>query len=180
MPAADDLLWTQQLISNLERFGSEAADALRYIQKRGTRVSVHDQPTAARWTADRRIEIHPRYAQLAPDDPYALSLIVHEVRHLQQGPLTALSIYGELEAWQLQFGLLKTWTGHYRTDVSKEDVLQHVMSLHLGWDRAMLEEARRLMQVYAGRQYRVDLLPLYPLPAEVFYRLFGKVPARNC
>ncbi len=29
-----------------------------------------------------------------------LALIVHEAKHLEQGPWLALSVYGELEAWQ--------------------------------------------------------------------------------
>lgn len=168
--------WGKQLLTNLERFGPEAAETLRYIQERGTRVSVHDQPTGARWTLDRRIEIHPSFASLAPDDPYAISLIVHEVRHLQQGLFTALSVYGELDAWQLQFRLLKSWTNHYHADQYKDQVLQQLVALPLGWDRSALQEARRLMQAYAGKQYRVDLLPLYPLPAEASYRLLGAHP----
>ncbi len=179
MTVVDYPSWTQGLVSNLERFGPEATDALRYIERRGTRVSVHDQPTGARWTLDRRIEIHPRYAKLPPDDPYALSLIVHEVRHLQQGFFTALSVYGELDAWQLQFGLLKSWTGQYHADSKKNQVLLRIMSLPLGWDRTVLEGARHLMQDYAGKQYRVDLLPLYPLGAEARYRLFGKLPVNS-
>jgi hypothetical protein len=172
-------IWAAQLVTSLERFGPQAAEALRYIQQRGTRVSVHAQPTGARWTLDRRIEIHPHFASLPPDDPYALSLIVHEVRHLQQGFFTALSVHGELDAWQLQFGLLKTWTSHYHADAHKNEVLEHIMSLPLGWDRSALEDARRLMQAYAGMQYRVDLLPLYPLPAEIMHLFSGKVPAGN-
>src|SRR5512142_3016565 len=177
MSKAEHSAWAGQLLNNLARFGPEAAEALHYIQQRRTRVSVHAQPTGARWTADRRIEIHPRFAQLAPDDPYALSLVVHEVRHLKQGPLVALSVYGELDAWKLQFALLNKWTGHYHLDPHKNRVLQQLMDLPLAWDRAVLEGARRLMQLYAGKQYRVDLLPLYPLPAELAYRIFRKAPS---
>ncbi len=176
---ADYASWSGQLVQSLERFGPEAAETLRYIRERGTRVGVHNQPTGARWTLDRRIEIHPSFASLAADDPYAISLIVHEVRHLQQGFFTALSVYGELDAWQLQFRLLKSWTNHYHADKYKDEVLQQVMALPLGWDRPALEEARRLMQAYAGKQYRVDLLPLYPLPAEARYRILGKRPGKS-
>jgi hypothetical protein len=158
------------------RFGPEAEEALRFIQKRGTRVSVHAQPTGARWTVDRRIEIHPRFVHLAPDDLYAASLIMHEVRHLQQGALTALSVYGELEAWQLQFGFLKSWTGRYHNDPSRGVALEQLMALRLGWDRTVLDEARSLMQAYAGKAYRVDLLPLYPLHREIVFLVSHKQP----
>ena len=179
MATAAQTTWTEQLVSNLEGCGPQAADALRYIRQRGTRVSVHAQPTGARWTLDRRIEIHPRFANLTPDDPYALSLIVHEVRHLQQGFFTALSVYGELDAWQLQFELLKLWTGRYHADARKSELLQQIMALRPNGDRRVLAEARRLMQAYAGKQYRVDLLPLFPLPAEIMYWISRKQPARN-
>lgn len=171
--------WTAHVLENMARFGPEAEAALRYMRQRGTKVSLHEQPTGARWTADRRIEVHPRFAQSGPDDPYAVSLIIHEVRHLQQGPLTALSVYGELEAWQLQFGLIKSWTGRYHADAQRGAVLDQLVSLPLGWDRQVLEDARHLMQAYAGKGYRVDLLPLYPLPDEIIFQVLHKQPTHG-
>lgn len=50
------------------------------------------------------------------------------------------------------------------------------MSLPLGWERETLKRARGLMRAYAGKGYRVDLLPLYPLPAEIRFRLTGRQP----
>ena len=43
------------------------------------------------------------------------------------------------------------------------------MALPLGYDRHVLREAACLMQAYAGKGYRVDLLPLFPLPREIKY-----------
>ena len=161
---------------NLDGFGPEGIAAARYIAQHGTRLSVHNQTTGARWTADRRIEIHPRYAALPTDDPYALSLIIHEVRHLQQGILTALSVYGELDAWQLQFRLLRSVTGRYHPDPGRNATLEQLMLRPLGWDRSVLQRARRLMQSYAGKIYRIDLLPLYPLHSEILFRVIGRMP----
>ncbi len=163
--------WTEQAVNNLERSGPEAQDALRYIQARHTKIGVHDQSTGARWTVDRRIQVHPRYAELPADDAYALSLIIHEVRHLQQGMLTALSVYGEMEAWQLQFRFLHSKLGRYHEDSRRDGILRELMSLPLGQDRGVLERARGLMEAYAGPRYRIDLLPLYPLPREILFRL---------
>ena len=50
------------------------------------------------------------------------------------------------------------------------------MTLPLGWDRAVLRRAVQLMQAYAGKGYRADLLPYYPLGKEVAYRLFKRIP----
>jgi hypothetical protein len=168
--------WIHELLINLDRCGPEAAAALRFIEQRRTKVSVHDQPTGARWTVGRRIQIHPRYAGSPPDDPRVISLMIHEVRHLQQGPLIALSVYGEMEAWQLQFRFLKSKVGHYHQEPHLDSEIQLLMSLPLGWDRRVLQYARTLMQDYAGKAYRIDLLPLYPLPREIVFRLTRAQP----
>jgi hypothetical protein len=44
-----------------------------------------------------------------------------------------------------------------------------LMKLPLGYDRAVLKEAVCLMRAYAGKGYRADLLPLFPLPREIRY-----------
>jgi len=171
MPPADHSAWVSELLAHLDRHGPEASAALQYIEQHRIRVGVHDQPTGARWTIRRRLEFHPRYASGSADDLYAVSLIVHEVRHLQQGRLTALSVYGEMEAWQLQFGFLKRVTGRYHPEPQREAVLAELMQQPLGWDRQVLQHVRELMQSYAGKGYRIDLLPLYPLDREIAFRL---------
>lgn len=106
-----------------------------------------------------------------PADSRVLTLLIHEVKHLQQGVMTALSVYGELEAWQLQFTLY-----HQKTNAKMHPAIEKLLALPFGWDRAVLGQARVLMQEYAGRGYRVDLLPLYPLGKEIRSRLFRKTP----
>jgi hypothetical protein len=172
---SDYFAWMGAMLAGLESYGPEATEALRYIERHGTKLSVHEQPTGARWTIDRRIEIHPRYAT-QPAEARAVSLIIHEVRHLQQGLLTALSVYGELEAWQLQFRFLKKTLGTYDSQADREAIIGQLVAEPLGWNRQVLERARGLMQAYAGKGYRVDLLPLFPLPREILFRLAGRVP----
>jgi hypothetical protein len=176
MSLNDPAGWVTSLLNNMHGSDPEAATAAEFVRRRRTRVSVRNQLTGARWTIDRRIEIHPRYAELPPNDPYAISLMIHEVRHLQQGMLTALSVHGELEAWQLQFAYLKRETGQYHGDPFRETVIEQLMHLRLNWDRVVLENARSLMRAYAGRKYRIDLLPLFPLPSEIRYRLTRRTP----
>jgi hypothetical protein len=176
MSPADHAAWVDELLRHLDRYGPEGTAALAYIQQHGTKVGVHDQPTGARWTIRRRLQLHPRYAATPADEVYAVSLVIHEVRHLQQGRLTALSVYGEMEAWQLQFGFLKRLLGHYHADPQRAAILEQLMQLPLGWDRHVLQHVRQLMQSYAGKRYRIDLLPLYPLHREIAYRLSGRRP----
>jgi hypothetical protein len=41
------------------------------------------------------------------------------------------------------------------------------MTLPLALDRVVLKRAAGLMQAYAGKGYRIDLLPLFPWKQEV-------------
>lgn len=164
------------LLSRLETFGPEAEAAVAYIRGRNVLLSFHAQATGARWRPGRRIELNPAYLPGAAQEPYLASLVIHEVRHLQQGGLVALSVYGELEAWQLQFGFIHGRTGRYHDRAEKDRILGELMRVPLLLKRAPLKVARRLMREYAGPRYRIDLLPLFPMGREILWRLTGREP----
>ena len=165
--------WLDQFLLNLERSGHQGQETQRFLTERHIRLGFHDQPTAARWTITSQIQLHPRYAAEPPDSPYPQSLIVHEVRHLQQGWITALSVRGELEAWQLQFAFLKSLTGRYHELTYRDLIIRELMSYSPNGDRRGLSQVRDLMRAYAGKAYRIDLLPLYPLPEEIRFLISG-------
>ncbi|MFH1183616.1 MAG: hypothetical protein V1755_01065 [Chloroflexota bacterium] len=168
--------WLGQLLKELEESSQAGTEAVQYLRARGVRLGIHDQPTAARWTLGRNIELHPRYAQGSAKAPYALSLVVHEIQHLRQGLTTALSVYGELDAWQVQFNFLRALAGRYPGTAEQARLIRELLGLPLGWDRAVLRSARGLMQRYAGKRYRIDLLPLYPLRHELLYGISRQRP----
>jgi len=165
--------WVDHSLNILDQCGPEGRTALDFIRAHRVNISFHEQPTAARWTLGGHIQLHPRYADGDPGAAYPLSLIVHEVRHLQQGFFTALSVYGELDAWQLQFSFLKNLTGKYHDDPRHDFIIHELVSLPLSMDRNVLLKSRQLMQDYAGRKYRIDLLPLFPLMREFLFYLGG-------
>lgn len=159
--------WVDALVQGLSDVDEETAS---FIVNR--RVSIgfwkKGAHVGAFWLPGRRIYLNLKYFSLQTDpaDPHLYSLIIHEVCHLRQGLQTALSIYGELEAWQLGFRVYQQLTGQpYHQN------LIELMSLPLGTDREILRRAQVLMQVYAGKNYRADLLPLYPFGRELRYRL---------
>ena len=164
------IVWKQAVVQNLA--GLDAAMA-NFIRERRVSISFREcgAHVGAFWLPGNRIYLNLRHYSLRtdPKDPRIQSILIHEIRHLQQGFFTALSIYGELEAWQLQFRVQQELTGEpYHPN------LVELMSLPLGWDRAVLRRAQALMQVYASQAYRSDLLPLYPWGRELKYRLgFG-------
>ena len=160
----------EKLLARLDETGPEGRAARDYLAGRRVRVGLRRQPTGARWTALGGIQLNP--SQLA-DEAYALSLIVHEVRHLRQGVFGALSVRGELEAWQEQFAFLKLQTGKYSASPRHEAIIEELMTLSLD-SRADLQRARALMREYAGPKYRINWLPLYPLGRKIIYWLKSK------
>jgi hypothetical protein len=75
------------------------------------------------------------------DDPWVLMEFVHETRHLEQGFWTALSVYGELEAWQVGFRFYKSLPNSRPLSNPIEELLK----LPLCHDLGTLKEALRLI-----------------------------------
>jgi len=173
MPVPSD--WVRQLLVNLDRAGTVGHATACYVHEKGIHVDIRRQSSGARWSIWRRIDLHPRYAA-SPADAYGLSLMVHEVRHLQQGWIIALSVYGELDAWQHQFKFLRSLLGELWEAREGDGVISELLSLPAGWDRAVLRRARGLMRSYGGPHYRIGLLPLYPLHLELLFRVSGRRP----
>lgn len=101
--------------------------------------------------------------------PEAASLFLHELCHLRQGIATALSVYGELEAWQAGFRYLYDQLGK-----PYPPILAELMALPLVKERKVLQRARFLMQAYASKAYRADLLPLFPWGDELRWQLWER------
>jgi hypothetical protein len=173
----DHALWVRQLLEELEESCEVGAETVRYLREKHVRVSVHRQHTGARWTLIQGIQINPQYTKAATQSSYTLSLIVHETQHVRQGLLTALSVYGELEAWQMQFGFLRRLDGSCPGTAEQSRLIDQLLSLPLGWERTVLRTARGLMKQYAGKRYHVELEPLYPIHHELIFRITHRHPA---
>ena len=175
MPSLNRKAWALQLVDSLEQMGDPGREAAKYLRDHKTYIGFRRvrKNVGAFWTVLKTIHLNTIHFTLEsnPADPRVLTLMIHEVKHLQQGLVVALSVYGELEAWQLQFRLY-----HQMTKVKMHKAIEELMSLPLGWDRLVLQRARELMQEYAGKGYRADLLPLYPLGMELRYRFLSQIP----
>jgi hypothetical protein len=167
---ADKQAWFEQALTILERSGPIGRASVDYIRRRGTRLGFSRQRgSGASWFDWRRLRfgifLNADYADRPSGDPWLCSLVAHEVRHLEQGLLEALSVHGELTAWQLQFDVLQTFAaapaGHTWRELRALDPAS----------RADLERGRELMKALGGPEYRIELLPLLPLPAELAHRL---------
>jgi hypothetical protein len=164
----DHVVWLDNLFSSMADLGDEGRTAVDFLRSRRTQVGFKKaRPSVgAFWTVFGNIRLNSVYYNYntSLDDLRIKTLIVHEVRHLQQGLLTALSVFGELDAWQLEFRIYHRVMGRY-----PHAAIAELMTLPLEYNREVLKKAAGLMQDYAGQGYRIDLLPLYPLGREIRY-----------
>jgi hypothetical protein len=171
----DHSTWLNSFFENLETFEDEGRACVAYLRAHRTKIGFKkNRPsTGAWWTVFRNIYLNSLYYsyEKSLSETRVFTLIIHEVRHLQQGFFTALSVYGELDAWQLEWSIYYRLHGRY-----PHPAIEELMSLPLSWDREVLRRAVGLMQGYAGKGYRVDLLPYYPLGKEIAYRIFKRIP----
>ena len=162
----EHLVWVDRLLEQVSEVGDEGLAAMQYIRKHKTQIGFKRvRPNVgAFWTVFGNIRLNSIYYtyDTSMDDLRMKTLVIHEVRHLQQGISTALSVYGELDAWQLEFRIYYRIKGNY-----PHSAVAELMALPLEYDRALLKKAASLMQVYAGKGYRIDLLPLFPAMREV-------------
>lgn len=153
------------MLSKLSASGPSGRKAVDYITAKNVKLSFAAQPTGARWTplgmtiGPKEIQINPRQeaSTKEAEDAWSISLIAHEAKHYEQGLFTALSVYGELEAWQLQMKVLRD-LGVPPTNLE----LLAIERLKLSHDPKVLQEAVRLMK-QRDPNYRIDLLPFNPL-----------------
>lgn len=171
----DHNTWLNLMFEKLDGYGDEGRATVAYLKARRTKIGFKRTKSSigAWWTIGRNINLNTRYYSYenSLDNTRVYTLLIHEARHLQQGFFTALSVYGELDAWQLEWRIYHQKHGSY-----PKPSIEELMSLPLGWDRDVLRRAVQLMQDYATKKYRADLLPYYPLGKEIAYRLFKKIP----
>ncbi|HEX6036341.1 MAG TPA: hypothetical protein VFY83_18015, partial [Anaerolineales bacterium] len=124
-------VWKENLLDAVTQLGEEGRSAVEFLRSRRTKIGFQQvRPNVgAFWTVFGNIRLNSRYYTYeTPFDELRIkTLIIHEARHLQQGLMTALSVYGELDAWQLEFGIYHRIKGKY-----PHAVIAELMQLPLG------------------------------------------------
>jgi hypothetical protein len=163
----------ENVLKELSKQGTFGKESEAFIRQHQVKLKLRRQThSGAAWTLGGNIQLnaHDYSFDTQPNNPGMLSLVVHEVHHLRQGLLTALSVYGELDAWQVGFNFLQDMTG-----TQLDPVLQELLMLPLGFSREVLKGAANLMKAHSPG-YRIDLLPLYPLHREIAWWVTRKEP----
>ena len=160
--------WLEKYFEKVAASSEEGAAAVRFVRANNIRVGMRRarKSVGAFWKLNRNFYLNSRHYTMesALENPRAWTMFVHEVRHIEQGMLTAMSIYGELDAWQYEFRLFKRLTGK-----TLKPELEEILSLPLNFDRTNLRRAQQLMTKFAGFWYGAWSLPLYPIHKEMLY-----------
>lgn len=160
--------WRERYLEKVSASSEEGAAAVRFVREKKIRVGLRRarKSVGAFWTLGKSFYLNKVHYTMesALENPRAVTLFVHEVRHLQQGIPTAMSVYGELEAWQYDFRLFKKITNK-----TLKPELEELLALPLNFDRAVLKRARQLMTSFAGFWYGAWALPLYPIHKELTF-----------
>lgn len=157
--------WEIDALARLQRCGSLGKHAVNFVANRNVKLTFTPQTTGAKWTligmllGPPVIAINSKQAKAMKEgkDAWSISLIAHEAKHYEQGLFVALSVFGELEAWQLQMRVLRDLKAS-----PSHPALLALEKLKLSHDPQILKEAARLMKE-ASPGYRIDLLPLNPI-----------------
>ena len=160
--------WLEQYFQKVTESSEEGAEAVRFVRANNIRVGLRRarKSVGAFWKFGNAFYLNKVHYTMesALENPRAMTLFVHEVRHIQQGKLTAMSVYGELDAWQIEFRLYKRLTGK-----TLKPELEELLVLPLSFDRSTLKRARQLMTKFAGVWYGAWILPLYPIQKEIVF-----------
>ena len=88
--------WLETYCEKVAHSSTQGREAVEYVRAQKIRVGLRwaRKSVGAFWTLEGRVFLNSvHYTQeSALENPRAWTLFVHEVRHLQQGMLTALSI----------------------------------------------------------------------------------------
>lgn len=182
-------VWRAQLLAIMAKTGP-GEEAVRHITEKGVYIDFRPLDDAGAmylpwwWPSEGfpRPKVYFNASiysvQTPPDDPFMVTLGIHEDFHLRQGVIRALSIQGELEAWQAQYQAYEALAGYKLGWDEEERILtpygeQWARLAQLSPDsREDLALAQTLMaEISSG--YKSPCLPLYPAPAEILYQ-FGQ------
>lgn len=145
--------WAKNILQNLGIAGQEGTDTAGYIFANDVKIVTVDNTATNMWwkvklgakglQIQNTLFVSRFIANKESNDPWALSLFVHETRHLGQGLRTAFSVYGEMEAWQVGFRVYKTFPNHGMVSQFVEELL----GLPLSHDVSVLKQARNLINL---------------------------------
>jgi hypothetical protein len=126
--------WEEQILVRVyDNGGPDAVHGVEYILNNNIHVTVGEPykcfgtgrgrfctgdwqsqyDIGAWYEGDNRILLNPNdgYKSDMMPDPWGLSLVIHEAKHIEQGTFIAFSKTGEMEAWKINLEIFGNLTG---------------------------------------------------------------------
>jgi len=167
--------WLEKYFEKVALSSPEGRGAVEYVRARKTHVGIKKarKNVAAFVSIFRRFYLNSVHftEESSLENPRAWVLFIHETLHLKQGIITTMSIYGELQAWQLENRVYKQITGK-----TLRPIIEELLTLPFNMNRDNLRRARDIMTEYAGKGYGANFLPLYPIHKEILFWITRKEP----
>jgi hypothetical protein len=142
--------WVKKVLNTMLSSGGVGKEKAEYILTHDIKfVSKNKGANNAHWGSkfgwhglamDNTIHYPSSWEGKPANDPWVLSSFAHEAVHLEQGVRTALSVYGELQAWQVGF---RYYLALGKTGVSRE--VRELLKTPLSHDRHVLTQAKNLI-----------------------------------
>jgi len=165
-----DAIWRWQALTNLKQAGPICQQAANYMIAHEVQISFNDPNSLSsqiigdrpHWTLGGNISLASSLSTSHPNNVSALTELVHETKHLEQGVATALSVYGELEAWQTE-AIAEQELGV--VPLLQRLAFRQLLALPPSEGGVTVADLRLAVQIMIADQpgYLVTLLPLYPI-----------------
>jgi RHS repeat-associated protein len=172
--------WEEQVFQNLYDLGGpEGMHAVDYMLQNDVHLIFNQETQPAAWhpwSNDIYLDSDQYSLASDPANPYMLSVIAHEAVHLEQGGLPkAITLAGEVEAWQIGFTVYQTMTGQLP---SGKDPLAagNIMTLDANnLSQSDLENTRQWMTDFDSG-YRSDLLLPWAEDSDAYKLFTASIP----
>src|SRR5688572_8731762 len=93
--------WLEKYFDKVAESSEEGREAVSFVRANKIKVGLRRarKSVGAFWTLNRTFFLNTFYYSMESslENPRAWTIFVHEVHHLKQGVLTAVSVYGELD-----------------------------------------------------------------------------------
>lgn len=155
--------WQQEVERELMKGGPVCQHAAATIRNKGIRIGFSPQRTGAKWTLSGHIKLATKGYSMdtSPSNAPMLAKVVHEVQHLQDGFLMALSVEGEVRGWAAEYWAREELNAPLRRNRS---LWREVALTPENPTNADLKKAKAaIRQMTVWHSYLIWILPLRPL-----------------
>ncbi len=170
--------WLEGIQTALERTGAHGMEAARFLREHRTRIGVRQQSAGRAGPSTAGLRLIPDTCRMAASPPTPSALSSTRSVTFGRGRSRRFRSMANLGPGESSSAICGSSGVPAPGSAHQKELIDELLALPHGWNRIGLSAARRLMREYAGKAYRIDLLPLYPIQYELAYALTGRAPRK--